>query len=512
MAGAVGATEKSVPVPLASAAPVDEPVEVGSPRATIAAYFGFCRSGNYAEAARYLDVPKARLEQGAVLAKRLKSVLDRYAWIELETLSPVEKGNSDDGLPLAYESVAKIPAAKGQAETVRLFHRVSPGDGPAWVFSRSTVEHIDAWYGQLEQRWFLEHLPQWLLRPGWKELLVWQWLALPALFALAWAFGFLLSTLSTRIFAKIAAKTQALWDDVVVRRLASPMTLVWTLGLSYAGVPLLGLYAPATEFVCSLLRGGFYFAAFWIASRLIDVWGNLIVESPWAVEHNAAKALVPIGVRLGKIIVLVFAVVALVSAWGYPAASLLAGLGVGGLAVALAAQKTLENLLGAFTIGFDQPFRVGDFVKIEEFLGNVESIGLRSTRIRTLDRTLITIPNGRLSEMRLESYAARDRIRFACNLGLVYGTSREQMEFVLTSIEQLLCAHPKIWPEGIVVRFKELGESALVIELVAWFQTSDFAEFQGIRQVLLLDIMAIVERAKTDLAFPTRTVHLVKER
>jgi MscS family membrane protein len=114
--------------------------------------------------------------------------------------------------------------------------------------------------------------------------------------------------------------------------------------------------------------------------------------------------------------------------------------------------------------------------------------------------------------MRLESFAVRDRIRFACNLGLVYDTTREQMQSVLTGIEELLCSHPKIWPDAVVVRLKELGESALIIEVQAWFQTADFAEFQGIRQGVLLSIMDVVEASKTRLAFPTRTVHLVRDR
>jgi MscS family membrane protein len=511
---ALGRADKTVssPAPSGSVAPVEEPVDAGSPRATIAAYFGLCRNGNYGDAAKYLDLPKERELQGPLLAKKLKAVLDRYVWVEPDLLSPIERGNTDDGLPLAYESIAKIPRAGGHTETVRLFKRVAPGDGPAWVFSRSTVSRIDVWYGQLEQRWVFEHFPQWLLRPGPKELLVWQWIAFPLFVLLGWAIGALLSGVSRKVLGKFASKTEAKWDDAVVDRLRAPMTLVWALGLLSVTVPLLGLYVPATEFIFSLIRGGFYFAAFWSVSRLIDVWGNLVVESPWALEHAAARAMVPIAVRLAKIIVLVFAVVALVSSLGYPAASLLAGLGVGGLAVALAAQKTLENLLGAFTIGFDQPFRVGDFVKIEEFLGHVESIGLRSTRIRTLDRTIITIPNGRLSEMRLESYAARDRIRFTSDLGLVYGTTREQLLTVLRGVGELFRTHPKIWPDDVVVRFKALGESALLVEIQAWFLTADFNEFRVIREELLLEILRIVESAGTEVAFPTQTVHVVPQK
>ena len=487
---------------------MEEPVDAGSPRASVATYLSLCRHGKFLEAAQFLDLSKEQQAKGTLLAKRLKAVLDRYAWLDLETLSPVEKGNTDDGLPASFEGIAKIPTPSGQPEPVRLYRRPGPNDGPAWVFSRNTVDHIDGWYDGLEQRWALDHLPQWLLRPGPRELLVWQWLALPILVLLAWMIGGILSKLTRGVLGRIAVRTKSSLDDAIIRRLGGPTTLLWMLGLLFAAAPLLGLYEPATEFTRNVIRGGFYFTFFWIASRLIDVWGKVVAESPWAIEHSAAKALVPIGVRLTKIVVLVIAVVALVSALGYPAASLLAGLGVGGLAVALAAQKTIENLLGAFTIGFDQPFRVGDFVKVEDFFGNVEQVGIRSTKIRTLDRTLVTIPNGRLSEMRLESYTARDRIRFACNLSLVYGTTSEQLAQVLGGIEQLFRSHPKVWPESQFVRFKELGEHALVIELQAFFMTSDFAEFQGIRQALLLEIMRIVEAAKAEFAFPTRTLHV----
>jgi MscS family membrane protein len=211
---------------------------------------------------------------------------------------------------------------------------------------------------------------------------------------------------------------------------------------------------------------------------------------------------------VGKVLVVAIAVVALLSELGYPVASLVAGLGIGGLAVALAAQKSLENLFGAFAIGGDQPFREGDFVRVEDFVGTVERVGLRSTRIRTLDRTLITIPNGKLAEMRLESFAARDRMRLWCTVHLVYGTTAHQMREVLAGLERVLREHPKIWPDALTVRFTDLGESSLRIEVMAWFQT-DWDEFQLIRQEMLIQFLAVVEKAGTSFAFPTRTLHLV---
>jgi MscS family membrane protein len=176
--------------------------------------------------------------------------------------------------------------------------------------------------------------------------------------------------------------------------------------------------------------------------------------------------------------------------------------------VALAAQKTLENLFGTLSIGIDQPMREGDFVKLYDFVGTVEQIGLRSTRIRTLDRTVITVPNGELANQRIESFAVRDRMRLATTIGLVYGTTAQQMRNILAELEAILRRHPKIWPDAMTVRFKELAASSLDIEIMAWFQTDDGTEFQAIRQDILLDFMTAIEQHGSSIAFPTRTVHV----
>lgn len=224
----------------------------------------------------------------------------------------------------------------------------------------------------------------------------------------------------------------------------------------------------------------------------MTLFGRLVIQSSWASTHPAAQSLLPLASRVGKAAIWALGVVALLSDLGYPVTSLVAGLGIGGLAVALAAQKTVENLFGAFSIGADQPFREGDFVKIEDFVGTVESIGLRSTKIRTLDRTLIILPNGRLSDMRLESFSVRDRMRLACTLGLVYATTAAQLRKILAVLEGVLRAHPKIWPDAVVVRFKEFGDSSLNIEIMAWF-------------------MEVIQEAGSSFAFPTRSVHLIRE-
>jgi MscS family membrane protein len=256
------------------------------------------------------------------------------------------------------------------------------------------------------------------------------------------------------------------------------------------------------------VRAGVLLSLFWGLLRVVDVASQAIALSDWIKERPGTRALLPLGARMLKLGVGALAVVALLSEFGYPVASLVAGLGIGGVALALGAQKTFENLFGAFSIGADQPLREGDFVRIEDFVGTVEAIGLRSTRIRTLDRTIITLPNGKLADSRIETFAVRDRLRLACVLGLVYGTTAAQMRAVLGGLRAALRGHPKIWSEAIVVHFKEFGDSSLNVEVMAWFTTSDWPEFMQIREDMLIQFMEIVEREGSSFAFPTRTLHI----
>jgi MscS family membrane protein len=154
------------------------------------------------------------------------------------------------------------------------------------------------------------------------------------------------------------------------------------------------------------------------------------------------------------------------------------------------------------------PFRVGDFVKIEDFTGNVERIGMRSTQIRTLDRTLVSLPNGKLADMRIEDFASRDRIRFAATVSLVYGATEAQVRRVVAGIEAMLRENPRVWPDTVVAKLAAFSPSSLDVEVLCWFETSDFAEFRDIRQEALLGIMKVVEESGTSFAYPTRTVHV----
>lgn len=313
-----------------------------------------------------------------------------------------------------------------------------------------------------------------------------------------------------KLLGRIAARAATPWDDLALKRLAGPITAAWGLGAAYLLVPALALYDPAEAFIHRVLSTGFFLAFFWALLIAADIAGKVVETWPWASANPSSRSLILLAVRVSKVAILAMAVVAILSEFGYPVTSLVAGLGIGGLALALASQKTVEHMFGAVSLGIDQPFRVGDFVKVDGVEGTVEVVGLRSTRIRTPDRTMVSIPNGKLAEMRIESVAARDRVRLGCTLGLARDTTAQQLRDVLDGLEGALRAHPKIWPDELSVRLKALGESSLDVEVQAWFAT-DWAGFTLARQEMLLAFLDVVENAGARFAFPTRTVQLVAE-
>lgn len=484
----------------------EENVARDSPRASMRDFLTLCEAEDYEGAATYLELTPPERPRGAVLAKRLKAVLDRKAWLELESLSPEPGGNALDGLPTNTDELGRIQTDEGTLEPVRIVRRRR--DGVRWMFSNATVGRIDGWYERLDDRWILEHMPAPLLQTGPRQLMWWQWLTLPMLLGLSWLCAMALSLATSKLFGKIASRSAYEWDDVLVQRLKQPLTLWWTLGVAYILLPLLSLYAPAEKFVLSGMRAAFLVGFFWALARVVDIWAQVIFRSSWAVTSDGSRSLVLLGARVAKVAVLAIGAVALLSQLGYPVASILAGLGVGGLAVALAAQKTVENLFGAFSIGADQPFREGDTVRVDNFVATVEQIGLRSTKFRTPERTIISIPNGKLADMRLETFATRDRLRFNMILSVVLTTSAEQLRSLMERVELRLKREPKLAADSASVRLEKLGPASFDIDVSAYFETRDWGEFRAIREEVLLSIVAIVEDVGSAMALPTQVVQL----
>ena len=183
---------------------------------------------------------------------------------------------------------------------------------------------------------------------------------------------------------------------------------------------------------------------------------------------------------------------------------MIAGVSVGGLAIALAAQGTLENFLGSINIFADRPVRIGDLCRYGSEMGTVEEIGLRSTRLRGSDRSVTTVPNSDFSKMQITNFSRRDRMLMKTILGLRYETTPDQLRHLLTRLRELLVAHPQIINEPMRVRFVGFGESSLNVEINAFVRTSDVDEFLGIQEDVLLRVMNLVEASGTGFAFPSR--------
>jgi MscS family membrane protein len=355
-----------------------------------------------------------------------------------------------------------------------------------------------------------EHVPQWMLTEGPGGLAVWQWLGLAVAIFLAWLVGYVVMWLVARAVAAMTRRTSTTFDDELLDRLRGPVRALAIVGLVRAQIRLLDFGPSAYGVAMSVLLASFAVVLVWAALRAIDVATSRMTAAEWAVRRPASRALLSLVGRIAKVIVIVIAGIGFLGGIGLPVASLLAGLGIGGIALAFGAQKTVENLFGAVAIGVDQPLREGDFVKVEaDVMGTVETVGLRSTRIRTLERTVVTLPNGKLADMKVETFAPRDRCRLQTVLNIVYGTTADQLREILAGLERVLREHPGVIPEEIVVRFAQLGASSLDIDVIAMFKTSDWNQFRTWRQEVLIGFMDVVEKAKSSFAFPTRTVHVV---
>ena len=501
-AGATKPAESASKESNASSGPAEEKPAPDSPRAAMSEFTRYTRSGEYDQAARYLDLSAVDPSDGPVLAKRLRDVLDRHLFIDVDKLSPAPHGNTEDGSAPDRDELGKVPGAAGKPEPVVIVRRVDRV-GARWVFSAATVASIDAWYDHLENRWLLERLPKWSLRFGPRELRWWQWLALlPLVFS-----GFLVGFVVTRL-SRLAVKRWAPTHSTeAFRKLRGPATLAWTVITSYALLPWLGLYEPAEAYVHRGLSASLLAALFWALWQAVELSQHAVSRAHWARNSLTGASLLMLGARLGKFVVAAFAFVAVLAELGYPVTSLITGLGIGGIALALAAQKTVENLFGAFSLAIDQPFREGDAIQVDTITGTVESIGLRSTRIRTVDRTLITIPNGKLAEMRVETITARDRMRFYCVLGVTHSPAA-QISRILEGIERLLREAPLVASDSISVRLIGLTDSAMNLEVVSMLETSDNAKFLEVRQGLLLGMIEVVDAAGSALAHPVSSIRI----
>ena len=482
-----------------------------TPSGAVVGFLQTAQSGNYKLAADYLQLSSARrLSQGPELARKLKSLMDRAFEGSLRRLSTRPEGNPESGID-DQQTIGTFSSGEADVPVVLVRINDTEAGGKIWIFSAETLSKVPELYENLESHKIEKELPQSLVRNVILGLPLWQWLALLAAIPVAAGTGLILVLLLNvprRLWLRIKKRP----DLQAYRHISLPL-FVFFAGIAhriiaaYLGLPLLPrLYYSRTIGVLVTV------AFFWFALRVTGVTMQRLRAHAVSAGRTGTGTLMVLGERLVKALVFIVAVLAILGAIGFNLTTVLAGLGIGGIAVAFAAQKTLENLFGGISVLGDEVIRVGDTCRFGDRIGTVEDISLRSTRIRTPDRTELSIPNGALAAMNIENFSRRDKILFNPALSIRCDTSPDQLRYLLAELRRVMYAHPKIEQDSARVRFAAIDSSAWNVEVFSYVLTRDFGEFAAIREDLLLRMLEIVGKSGTGFAFPTRTLYVAREK
>lgn len=498
--------------PINPGLPQDAKLSQGSPREALLAFLGAGRKGDFLLAAHYLDLSvlavDAQKTMGPLAARRLYLVLVRTNLVDPDRVSSEPMGLPEPGLPEDQELLGTLEV-RGRKVDVLLVDRYDPGVGHRWFFSPETVMEIPILYRRYGFGWLGDHLPGMFFSFSFGGLAAWQWLALLLLAFLGYWLSARVGKFLPGLLQRFVSQSRVVRLDLLVEALDGPLGLLLWSALLLLGGSYLGLFStsPIPKVLVELLAVA---ATTWFFLRFLDRlcshWSEQAQE-----RHSLSFAFIPIFRRIGRILLVVLGLLASFHAMGIPVTTALAGLGIGGVAVAFAAQRTLENIFAALAIAADRPFAVGDFVKIGTLLGTVMDVGLRSTRVRTIERTLVTIPNATVVGSEVVNFTARDRILYNPTLGLEYRTSKAQLQRILGEIRQLLAEHPRVVKEGQRCVFRGFGDSALLVEVFCWLATTSWEEYLALAEELNFALGDIVVRAGTAFAFPSQTIYLAGE-
>ena len=250
------------------------------------------------------------------------------------------------------------------------------------------------------------------------------------------------------------------------------------------------------------------YAIYKIFVKVIDYIGLILKQRAAETENKMDDQLIPFAIEIGRILVVIFALFFILgNVFDINITALATGLGIGGIAIAMASKESLENLLGSFTIFFDRPFTVGDVVKVGTVTGLVEKVGFRSTRIKTFDKSVVTVPNKKMIDAELDNLGLRPVRRVKFHIGLTYDTSTEQIKNIVSDIQDMINSHEKTNEEG-KVRFQEFGASSLDIMVLYYVNSPKWEDLIDVKEDVNYKIMDIVKKHNSDFAFPSTSVYL----
>lgn len=396
--------------------------------------------------------------------------------------------SSVDRIPEDYELIKSFPSRQDRGDDLYAYYIYTPGNlvAPKWY---SLIRSGPAWLGNqvLSQAY-------------------WQWIALVLLTAITVAVPVLFHRWSRWRAVPLSdtrRKLRGLQMPVIVMLAVLAYRYLVEEQVNITGDVMIAAGTISTAIVWTSMG--------WLAFRIVDLISAWIIKNPSVPTKSLDSSLLHTAFRLVGVAVAVLVIGYGATRIGIPVYGVIAGLGVGGLAVALAAQPTLENLIGGIILYADRMVRVGEFCEFDDLSGTIEAIGIRSTRIRALDRTIITVSNADLAKRKIINYSRRDQFHLKHRINLRYETSATQLNQVIAGIRSFLEAHEMVAEEPLRVRLIELGAFSLDIEVYAYIQTSARDTFLEVQQDILMKIMEIVHDAGTDFAFPSSTTYLAQD-
>ena len=492
----------------AASAPVD-PLGRTTPSGAMLGFLQAAQSGDYGIAAQYLQMsPARRQSEGEQMATKLKVVLDTAFTGRFKNFTQAD-GVPQEGVALGRQRLGVMSSGDAEAN-LDLVRVTDPNAGKIWLISSDTLAKIPELYDQVQARQVESRLPNFLVKHEFADMPLWQFLALllavPVAGVLAWL-GLALLEVPIRWWARRRGDLEvANWRSVSGPAWLLAGTLIHQLFASYLHIPLLPRHYYFQVSSIALIIG-----ATWIVWRVVQWSLHRVRIRALARGHAGTGSLMLLGERIVKAVIFVAGALAVLSNLGFNMSTALAGLGIGGLAIGFGAQKTIENLFGGVSVLGDEVFRVGDVCRFGDRTGVVEDIGLRSTRIRTDERTLVAIPNGTVATINLENLSRRDKILFKTTLGLRPETKADHVRFVLAEIRRLLYSHPKVETKTVRVRLTDIAGTSLSVEVFTYILTRDFNEFSAVREDLLLRMMDVMEDSGGDLALPAQTLYLSRD-
>lgn len=502
---AQAATPPAAPAAAAAPAePLTDSLGRNTPRGTVLGFLIAARTGQNDIAVQYLNT-RLRGDAAIGLARQLFTVLDRRLPPRLTQLSDRPEGSAADPLRTNQDKVGEIETDSG---TLNIYvERVNRGKaGTIWLFSEKTLDSIPGVYEEIDRASLNEVLPEFVMNRRFLGVLVVNWLAVLVGMPLFYFFTVLLNRLLSGLFGSLRRRWKKEPDlpnpvflPAPARLLLLALAIRWM--MHAVSLPLLGRQLWASISVVLAIA-----SCVWLFI-LLNSWTEQYSYG-FARRHDITgiTAVVRLVRRFVDLLAIFVGIMGILYYFGVNPTAVIAGLGVGGIAVALAAQKTLENVIGGISLIVDKVVLVGDTLKVGGIEGTVEDLGLRSTRIRTSDRTVVSLPNGQIANMTLENLSTRDKFWFHPLLTLDLATPSAQLDALLDHIREQVGKNPHVEPDSARASLLRIGASALEVEVAAYIVTRKGADFLRIQEELLLSIMQRIEAAGVKLAMPSRTV------